>query len=110
MNCRDKTLPVRFGLPALVTFRDAGPARDQRRYSRGVKVGAALTAIVIAGAGALLAWVDLGSSPTAGLVYVFVPREALGLIVLIWLGVLVALAIRRGPDDRRFANRNAKSS
>ncbi len=70
------------------------------------KVAVALGVIATLGVIAFCvgAWrsVDLNSSSTASLAYVFIPIYGLGAAILIW-GV-VAFAISRGKKKRRFAN------
>jgi len=71
-----------------------------------MKVAVALTIIVVAVGLALLLSVDLQSSSTAGLAYVFIPLYMVGALLLIWLVFLGARAKKRLFEDESPVERN----
>src|SRR5215210_3094149 len=81
------------------------------RYPRKtVKVGVALTAAVLIVSSVVLVMAANDPSSTAALAFLIVPFWAIAAICLIWLGVLVASAIRRRSEDRRFARDDGNPS
>jgi hypothetical protein len=67
-----------------------------------IALGAIATLGVIAICVGLWRSVDLNSSSTAAIAYIFIPLYGLGAAILIWS--LVAFAVERGRKKRRSAN------
>jgi hypothetical protein len=71
---------------------------------RSVRVGAALTIVVLGGWLVALVLASTSASSTGGVALISLTMIALGLVVAVWIAVFGVLALRRGLVDHGLAN------